>query len=185
MLSGLRLALIAVLAVLSSGCLVLSFHPLYETDALAFDDRLLGTWESEETSSVAVVEAGEWRSYRIKYTDRAGTTSLKGYLTDLGGTRFLDVTPSYGLEQSLLFAPLHGFCRIELSGARLLATPIDYDWALRSIDEKGLAGLPAMLDERQNVVITATGKAFREWMRSQIESGSLGAPIAFTKRPTP
>ncbi len=176
---------IAVLGACSSGCLVLSFHPLYQPESLVYEEQLIGTWDSSETNGVATVEPGEWRSYRIKYTDRTGTISLKGYLSDVAGTRFLDVTPAYGLEQSLLFAPLHGFCRIELSGARLLATPIDYDWALKTMDEKGLLGLPVMLDERQNVVITAPSREFREWMRARVDAGAYGAPISFTRRSTP
>jgi hypothetical protein len=50
---------------------------------------------------------------------------------------------------------------------------IDYD-ALRNRVGRGSVGVRAALDERQNIVLTATTATLREWLGR----GSRGAPFA-------
>lgn len=175
-------ALLALAWLGSSGCLVLSVHPVYVGSTVEVDEHLLGTWESTETGVSVTIARGEWKAYRISYTDRAGTLALTGYEDRIGNARFLDVTPEHGLEQSLLLTPLHGVCRLTLEGDRLTASPLDYDWFVDAIDARRLKRLQFTIDERRNVVLTSEGAALRDWIRDHAASAEAFGPATILVR---
>src|SRR5262249_55752750 len=67
--AGMRRAAIVLAAVVSSGCLVVSLQPVYDDKSITFEEPLLGKWSNTEDQIQATIERGEWRSYKVTYTD--------------------------------------------------------------------------------------------------------------------
>ena len=121
-------AALAVVACASSGCLVVSLEPIYTPATIQTDDPLLGSWEDTEDGSTAVVERGEWKSYRVTYTSGSTSLDLTAYETTIGDRTFLDLTPARGLESGPLMIPAHLACRLTRTGDRVIVTGLSYDW---------------------------------------------------------
>lgn len=102
-----------LLAALLAGCVpVVSLHPLFTTDDIAFDEKLVGTWVDDPNNSKTTWEFSRldesarenpllepWKDeiakfYRLKLTDEEGRKgSFAACLVKLGDRRFLDVFP--------------------------------------------------------------------------------------------
>lgn len=102
-----------LLAALLAGCVpVVSLHPLFTTDDLVFDEKLVGTWVDDPNHSKTTWEfsrLGEsakenpllepWKDeiakfYRLSLADEEGRKgSFAACLVKLGDRRFLDVFP--------------------------------------------------------------------------------------------
>ena len=167
-----RLVLGAMVAMLSSGCLVSTFHPLYDESSIAFDPALLGTWENRDSLVTVVVERGDWRSYRIDYTERTTTTRFTALLTEVGGARFLSVRPADGMERPAFLVATNGPLQLMLSGNDVRVRELDYDEILRRLKARTL-GVAAATDLKQNVVITAETPALRKWLATAVKNEAL------------
>jgi len=88
------------LSLASSGCLVLSLAPLYDSESMGYDARLIGSWIDQDDNASMEVGRAEWQSYRIHYVHPIETGDLTGYLTALGEDRYLDLMPGRGAEVS-------------------------------------------------------------------------------------
>src|SRR5687767_12604575 len=90
---------------LSGACWVGALHPAYDERSIMFDEALIGIRSDSDSEISISVERGEWRSYRIAFTDRTGTTRFTGHLTNIGAARVLNARPEDGLErQAFLLA---------------------------------------------------------------------------------
>jgi hypothetical protein len=167
-------------ALLSSGCLVLALQPAYDADSVVFDQRLLGSWENADDGSRATVERGEWRSYKITFTDRFATRSFQGNLTRIGPANWLDLTEMRGVDPGPFLVPLHGVMRIAIEGDRLTVAPLDYAWFTRALQQKSAARLALALDDRRNVVVTVPTDQIRSWLARAPEA-AFSAPMMFTR----
>ncbi len=162
----------ALAVILSSGCLVSTFHPLYDEASIAFDPALLGTWENRDSLVTVVVERSDWRSYRIDYTERTTTTRFTAFLTEVGGARFLSVRPVDGLERPAFLVATHGPLQIMLSDNEVRVRELDYDEVLKRFNARTL-GVAAASDLKQNVVITAATPALRKWLATAVKNEAL------------
>jgi hypothetical protein len=144
-----RLA-IYCLAGLVAGCVpIVSLHPLFTKDDLAFDEKLLGIWledvnspePSWEFARMTEADAGNLpddlksefkRVYRLNVTDEEGHRgSFAACLVKLGNRMFLDVLPdalpsgerdmekAKLLFNAFLFLPAHTFVRVDAIGDQL------------------------------------------------------------------
>jgi hypothetical protein len=167
-----RIAALAVSALLSSGCLVSSLHPVYDDDSIVFDEALLGVWENQEGEINVTVSRAEWRSYQIVFTDRFGTTKFIGHLTTIGAVRFLNVIPQDGLEKPAFIVATNGFMQITLEGARVQVREPDYAVVLRRF-KAGKLGIEAAIDMKQNVIITGSPSKLRTWLAAEQKDEAL------------
>ena len=67
-----------------SGCLVLSLAPLYDSESMGWDARLVGSWIDEDDHASMEIGRAEWQSYRVHYVHPIETGDLTGYLTEAG-----------------------------------------------------------------------------------------------------
>lgn len=95
---------------------MLQLHPAYDDTSLLFDEALLGNWRSEDDRATAVVERGEWATYRISYTDATTKLTVVGRLTAIGPDRYLDLAVTGGEDRGPLLVPVHGLCRLVFAG---------------------------------------------------------------------
>lgn len=158
----------------SSACLVSSLHPVYEENAILFDEGLLGEWENRESEISASVSRGEWRSYHIAFTDRFGTTKYIGHLTTIGAARVLNVIPHDALEKPPFVVATNGFMQLEIDKARVRVREPDYG----VIVKRAMAGklrVDAATDVKQNVIITAPSSKLRAWIATALKDEALWA----------
>jgi len=181
----LSLAVILVAAACAlQGCLVLSLHPAYDDDSIAWDPGLIGDWRDADDVSTIHVEMAEWRSYKIHYEHPSEKGDVTAYLTIVGDDRYLDVTPLRGQDWGSFLLPAHDVLRVTLDGDRLTLTPLSYDvlsTRLRS-GRAAAPGLAAVLDQKQNVLITSSTSQLRSWLRNTAASSAAwGAPATFAR----
>ncbi len=169
---ALSIGLCALAGAASSGCLVSTFHPLYDESSVVFDPALVGTWENRDSLVTVLVERGDWRSYRIAYTERTTTTRFTAFLTEVGGARFLSLRPEDGLERPAFLVATHGPLQITLTGAEVRVRELDYDEVLKRLNARTL-GVAAASDLKQNVVITAATPALRRWLATAVKNDTL------------
>lgn len=174
------LLLTIVAAGLSSDCLVLSLQPAYDADSVAFSEALVGTWTNAEDQTRAVIERGEWRSYKVTFTDRFSSRALQGNLTTIGETSYLDLTEPRGSDPGPFLVPVHGLFRIDIAADTLSASPFDYNWFSRALTDRTLARLTAAFDDRRNAIIASTTADLRRWL-ARAPQDAFGAPMTFTR----
>jgi hypothetical protein len=169
---------------LSSGCLVVSTQPFYDPSAIEFDEALIGRWESADDHSLITVERGAWKSYKVSYPARSGPVVYAGYLTRVGDSRVIDLTPAHSVDPASLLIPAHFAVRLQLLGDTLMVTGLDYDWFLKETEQGRLTKLRPALDGRKNVVLTADTAGLRAWMTVQARGGDMFADeIRFVRKP--
>jgi len=183
-----RLSFVIVLmaaACALQGCLVLSLHPAYDDDSIAWEPSLIGDWRDADDVSTLHVERAEWRSYKIHYEHPSEKGELTAYLTIVGDDRYLDVTPMRGQDWGSFLLPAHDVLRIVLDGDTLTLTPLSYDILaarLRAGRPAG-AGLSAVMDQKQNVLITSPTSRLRAWLRTTPAANPVwGAAATFTRQ---
>ena len=159
-----RWAAVVLAAFASSGCLVLSLQPAYDDKSIVFDESLLGKWSSAEDQIQATIERGEWRSYKVTYTDHSTTRMFQGNLTTLGAMRLLDLTESRGADPGPYLVPVHGLYRIVVTHDTLTAAALDYGWFTRAMAQKTIGRLGVSFDDRRNSVIASSTAELRRWL---------------------
>jgi hypothetical protein len=179
-----RFAVVLLVASLSSGCLVVSLQPAYDQQSVAFDESLIGRWENADDETSAVIDRGEWRSYKIAYTDRFTTLTFHGNLTTIGAATFLDLTQVRGADAGPYLLPVHGIFRIAVAGDTLSVAALDYGWFTRATTAKQTVGLTTALDDRRNVVVTSSTQELRRWLARAPDS-AFGAPARFARKRVP
>jgi hypothetical protein len=167
-------------AVLSSGCLVLSLQPAYVAESVVFDEALLGSWQNADDGAKATVERGEWRSYKITFTDRFATRTFQGNLTKIGPATWVDLTEMRGVDPGPFLVPMHGPMRVAIDRDRLTVAPLDYGWFTRALQQKSAAALALALDDRRNVVVTAPTNQIRSWL-ARVPDAAFSAPMVFAR----
>ncbi len=169
------------------GCLVLSLHPAYDDESIAWDPGLVGNWRDADDMSTLRIETAEWRSYRIHYEHPSEKGDLTGYLTIIGDERYLDLTPARGQDWGSFLLPVHAVLRATLDGDTLTLTPLSYDElsARRRAGRAPAPGLAAVFDQKQNVVLTSPTASLRAWLRNTPASNAVwGAPATFKRSTT-
>ena len=161
---------------------MVSLQPAYDDQSIVFDEALLGQWENAEDGERATIERGEWRSYRITYTDRTATRSFQGNLTKAGAAMLLDITEMRGADPGPFLVPVHGIVRVSVEGDTLTMARLDYDRFMRARAQKA-AGFPvSAVDDRRNAVITASTGDLRRWLM-RAPADAFGTPATFARKP--
>jgi hypothetical protein len=165
-----------------TGCVVVSLHPVYEPDGRVFDEALVGNWSEQEGGATLRIERGEWDAYRVEFRDGTQSARLTAQLTTIGSARIADLTPERGQDFGPLLLPAHGVVRVTLAEDALTIAALDYDWFERAIKTHTLGRLGAVLDDRQNVILTAPTTALRGWLSSRLKAPAVFAePMTFRR----
>jgi len=141
---------------------VVDLHPAYDDTSITFDDGLVGTWKSDDDDTTVEFAQAEWRSYRVTLRTPRESTTATAHLTRVGDVQLLDVMPATGIAIDTLSIAVHVVYRVSREGDVLTVSALDYEAARHALP-KGL-GIDAVLDERQNVVLTAGTSELRRWL---------------------
>jgi hypothetical protein len=163
---------------------VLSLAPLYDSDSMGWDARLVGSWVDQDDNASMEIARAEWQSYRVHYVHPIETGDLTGYLTEIGDSRYLDLMPGRGADRGAFLVPVHLALRVRLDEDRLELTPLAYDWfADRLRRRQTVTGLSVSLDQKDNALIASPTTAIRAWLGTQPASGEMfGAPAVFVRK---
>jgi hypothetical protein len=172
----------AVAAVASSGCLVLTLHPAHDDASIVWDQALVGTWVNEDDRVTATIGRGEWRSYRIEYEHPIEKGTLTGYLTTVGDHQYFDISPLRGQDPGSFLLPVHSLVRIVRKADTLTVQALDYDRFALAAKKGGFPGLPLIVDQKQNAIVTASTPAFRKWLRTGAVDALFGAQAVFKRK---
>jgi hypothetical protein len=142
--------------------MVVELHPAYDDASITFDDGLVGTWKSDEDDTTVEFAHAEWRSYRVTVRTPRESTTVTAHLTRVGDAQLLDVMPASGIAIDTLSIAVHVVYRVSRDGDVLTVSALDYE-AARHVSPDRL-GIEAVLDGRQNVVITAGTNDLRRWL---------------------
>ena len=177
-----RVVLLLLTIATAPACLVVTMHPAYDEQSLAWNDALPGTWQSTDDETVITVARDEWRSYRIEYRHPIETGALTGYLTTVGDALLMDVMPARGQDRGAFVLPVHAVLRIAVTGDELQVTPLSYDTLLdRARKRLTIPGLAFVLDQKQNLVITSPTAELRRWLARPAAQQWLGGTTTFTR----
>jgi hypothetical protein len=166
------------------GCLVLALHPVYDDQSIAWDPDLIGGWRDADDASTITISAAEWRSYKVHYEHPSEKGDLTAYLTIVGDDRYLDLSPVRGQDWGSFLLPVHCVLRVTLDGDTLTLTPLSYDVLSARLRSRAAAapGLAAVLDQKQNVLLTSSTPALRSWLRkTPSSSAEWGASATFLR----
>lgn len=180
-----RLLTAALVIAASQACLVVSLQPVYEPDTIAFDPALVGTWTMGDDGLTVTFERGEWHSYHLTLEQRDDRTRVSARLTRVGELTYLDIAPLDGTDLPALALPVHAVYRVELKEDELSLSDLNFEVLERRVRE-GTSTLPAVIDARKNVVITAGTMELRRWLAAHAtEEGLFDPPTTFTRVPPP
>jgi hypothetical protein len=180
-----RLLAAVLVVVASQACLVVSLQPVYEPDTIAFDPALVGTWAMGDDGLTVTFARGEWHSYHMTLEQRDDRTRLSARLTRVGDLTYLDISPLDGTDLPALALPVHAVYRVDLKGDELSLSDLNFEVLERRVRE-GTSTLPAVIDARKNVVITASTADLRRWLAAHAaEEGFFDPPASFTRVPPP
>ena len=179
-----RVLALAVAALFSQACLVVSVNPAHTRDTLVWEPALLGTWENPEDRSSVVFQQAEWQSYRVGYVHPIEEGQLTGYLTRIGDDLYLDVMPARGEDRGSFLLPLHVTFRLTLKDDRLELATLSYDWFFdRFRSPRTVPGLEVIKDEKENALITSSTAALRAWIARQVSGGpAFSATAVFVRK---
>jgi len=164
--------------------LVLSLQPVYDDASIAFDEALVGQWESADDQTSVTIERSQWRSYKITLIDRSSTHTYQGNLTRIGSSTFMDVTEVRGTDFGPYLVPVHGIIRVKIDGDKLVGSDLQYDWFLQAIPRKTLGRLAAAVDDRRNVILSSTTAELRAWL-ARAPAEAFDVPTTLTRKHAP
>ena len=178
----LRLAWLALAATLTQACLVVSLHPVYDPETIAFDAALLGTWASDEETSTVTFDRGEWHSYHITTADGSKTGRFSARLTRVGDLQLLDVEPLDGTDIPDLVIPVHIIYKVAVDADTMSISTLNYD-RFYEMAKAGKTDAGLVLDARKNVLLTAPTPDLRQWLQAHAaDDGLFDAPATLKRK---
>jgi hypothetical protein len=181
------------LAGLVAGCVpIVSLHPLFSKEDIAFDEKLLGTWigdandmgtvwefaRFDESSAASLPKQwqGEFkRLYRLDVEDREGHKgAVAACLVKLGNRLFLDIFPDRFpsgesdiekvklLYNAFFYLPSHTFVRVDSIGEALKMHLTDDDAFDKLVDTEPKA--IAYTETEDRPILTASTKELQAFV---------------------
>lgn len=160
---ALRILLVLLSACATTGCYVVSVSGLADTASSTVDERLLGRWKSAEDEVELVIARDEWRSYAVTMRDRTGEQRFTARLHTIGEVEYFDLTIQNGTETNPALLPIHILGRVKHEDTTLQVELLDYDW-FRGRMARGSLTTPAVVDERDTILLTGTRTQLRRWL---------------------
>lgn len=161
---------------------MVDLHPAHDDASIAWAPDLVGTWVDAEDRVTAVIERGEWRSYRVAYEHPIEKGVLTAYLTTVGDRHYLDLSPIRGQDFGSFLSPVHVVLRLRLEGETMTVQALNYDRFAAAAKQGGLPGLSMTLDQKQNVLLTAPTSGLRQWLRNGAVEAWFGAGAVFKRK---
>lgn len=179
----------AVIALLLSGCVVMSIYPYYATKDLTFDPVLLGTWsdpaDTNATKETWTFAKQDDQSYQLEIRDNQKTNAFDTHLFTLGGTKFLDVLPC---ERHEYHPPAHLLLRVIRLQPQLEMHVLKYDWLAKQLDKnpKALRHIvvpkSSSSEAGETLTLTADTAELQRFIRKHLNNTNAWGEITTLKK---
>ena len=180
---------VALLLIFLSGCLT-TLHPIFTEKDLAYDPKLIGTWNTENQgnkgkvviSNLATENSSELpgnistikqKGYFIRYQDSTGKTSEQyiAFLARIGKHLYFDYFPADKKEDQKIdeffsahLVKMHTSYRVEISNdGSFELSRLDEGYVTKLIGEKKIR-ISYEKDADDNTVITASTKELQQYL---------------------
>ena len=159
------------IALLISGCLQPSLHPLFTEKDLVFDPALIGAWVGENEKETWILQKAGDHTYDLFYEGERDSAKFEAHLVRLGKFEFLDIYPEEpdiknGFYKSHLILA-HTFSRIWRDGDTLRTAMLNPDWLKDMIARKKLKIAHERLHDW--IVLTASTKELQKFILKYAE----------------
>ncbi len=156
------------IALLISGCLQPSLHPLFTEKDLVFDPGLIGAWVGENEKETWILQKAGDHTYDLFYEGERDSAKYEVHLVRLGKFEFLDIYPQVPeMCDHALLIPAHMFSIIRRDGDTLRNAMLNPDWLEDMIARKKLKIAHERLDDR--IVLTASTKELQKFILKYAE----------------
>jgi hypothetical protein len=151
--------LVLVIGLMLSSCVVLSFHPLYTPETVAFRQDLVGTWHmnEDETWNFTALD-GELPGYYLTHISDRDTAMYNVHLVQLNDYFFLDISPDLSETTQVLSHPypLHSFYKLEfLPNGDMTIYIFDSDYLKQLFEQRKIRIKHEYSEEDETYVLTA------------------------------
>jgi hypothetical protein len=174
--------LIGMLALLFSGCLVMSLHPFFTDADSVFEKSLIGTWTDKSDNATLTFKQFGANAYRVTYLQHDLSPSqggkkesgepgeFEGHVGRVNGGLFLDLYPEKDswdrLKNDALavhLAPTHTISKVWFDGDMLMVAGLNHDW-LKELVAKDAAAIGHETVEGA-IVLTASTEALQGFLK--------------------
>ncbi|MFC1551691.1 hypothetical protein ACFL6P_03900 [Candidatus Latescibacterota bacterium] len=152
--------LLLITAMLFSGCLVTSIHPLGTEEDIVFDEKLEGMWSDVDYKESWIFLNGEKNTYKLSIATDDGRGEFIAKLVKLRDKLFLDIYPERldtgNIVSDVLMLPTHTFLSYSLDGDELSLGFTDPEWFSKRIDRNEDIGIEYEITEDDVLTLTAS-----------------------------
>ena len=199
------LALLALLAVLTTGCGVPSVHPLYTEADVVAQPEVVGMWVSESTSGETwkFFKKPKADAYTVIYTVNGVPAQFNAHFTRIGNAMYMDTWPvaedysqgsgnQKGCEGANLLTRMHLIAghllwRVEVKEPVLRMATLDPDKLTKELD----AGTASVAHEYQQMpdsedkilILTAPTAQLREFVLKSADKVFDDEPMELRRKP--
>lgn len=182
---------VVLLMLIISGCTVLSFYPLYTEDVLIRNDKIIGKWETIESSDTLVWEIifkdKKWIKKHNNPADRGSReepnkfayslflyyaanpekkAEFQLHLVELNGKTYIDFFPEqWNVDISILefhLMGVHTFARVNIENDSIAINWFDSDWFKENLESNKIR----IKHEKNsaNILLTAQPKELQKFV---------------------
>lgn len=166
------LLVVLACACVNAGCYVVSLQGLADDSSTVALDQIVGRWHSADDEVELTIAPDQWRTYSVVMRDGSGEQTFTGRITDVARSKLFDLTVSLGQESRVALLPVHIIGRLTVKEDTLVVELLVYDW-FRGRLGRGSLTLPAVMDERDAVLLTAGRAKLRGWLAANAASPAL------------
>ena len=153
---------LAVLALVLSGCVVRSLYPVYTKDDLVFLPEIEGTWNTD-TDGQTMSFVRDDDGYIFVFAENGEPTPLAAHFARIGKKTYLDLTVAdasvcEGAGEYL--TPVHVFYEAEVRDKTLRIRPMDPDW-IKDRRERGRLWIDYMKQDDATLLTADTARVQR------------------------
>jgi hypothetical protein len=186
-----KLGVLAMFALLITGCVVNSIYPFYAAKDLTFDPVLLGTWSDPEETDASketwTFEKITPQAYKLTTRNSGETNEFDTHLFTLGGQKFLD---NLSRARAAYHAPEHFLLRVRKFTPTLELELLDYGWLVEHLEHnpKALRHIivpPEIGDSQEKGTLTLTAETteLQKFLRKHLtNTNAWGEIIAMKKQ---
>ena len=179
-----KILVIALICIITTGCLVPSINPLYQTGDLGTNDNLVGTWvDPEEHETLWTFKQSGPLSYTLYTTENNELSSFEAHLFKINDLYFIDLFPLESYTKSDFYnshlVPAHTFYYVILQENQLVAHELNYEWFSRQAKDGKID-----VDYFQNddmYVLTAPTERLQEFVLQNFNECFAGNEIILVK----
>ena len=177
--------IIYILVILVNACIP-SLHPLYTEKDLVLDNRIVGTWVSEESSedeSIWKIEKYKRESpgniggkrYNLEQIQYGDTINFEVYLLKLGDYFYIDFYPDEyqydNFMREMHMFPVHTFARVNINKNSIVIEHFSILWIEGLIQENKIK--ISHEESGKNIILTASTQELQKFVVKYAEDENV------------